>query len=285
MSIRDIFVPLFQHIDFEPQFDAAARLASSLNAQVNVVFTRPDAIIAAASVPDMLVAAGIVVEAIEQEGKIAEDSAMVQFEQWRVANGLVGATKTQASSHVGATWHERIGSAAKTVVDIGRVSDLIIIGRPDPYEVVTEEIFTAAIYSTGQPTMIVPDRLTGDPLDHVVIAWNGSLEAARAVDGAMPMLRIAKRVSIFTVPDNPKYLTHDLGLIEHLSHHGIHAECLHPMSRSNDIGKLLIETAADARASMIVMGAYTHHRVREAFLGGVTHQVLKSAEIPVVMMH
>jgi nucleotide-binding universal stress UspA family protein len=285
MTIRDIFVPLFQHVDGAPQLDAAARLASSLNAQINVVFTRPDAIIAAAAVPDMLVAAGVVVDAIEQEGKLAEGSAMTQFKQWRIANGLVGATKTEASSHVGATWHERVGRVTKTITDVGRVSDLIVIGRPDPSEAATEEMFTAAIYSTGQPTMIVPDRTTSDPLDHVVIAWNGSLEAARAVDGAMPMLRIAKRVSIFTVPENPEKLTHQLGLIEHLSHHDIHAEYLPLGSSSGDIGKLLLESASNAGATMIVMGAYTHHRVREAFLGGVTHHVLKSAEIPVVMMH
>lgn len=285
MTIRDIFVPLFQHIDFDPQFDATAHLASSLNAHVNVVFTRPDAVMAAASVPDMLVPAGIVMDAVEREGKIAESSAMARFERWRVANGLIGATRTEASSNVDATWHERVGSVAKTIVDIGRVSDLIVIGSPGHYEHVTEEMFTAAIYSTGRPTMIVPDRLVGDPLEHVVIAWNGSLQAARAVAGAMPMLRIAKRVSIFTVPENPKELAHDLGLIDHLSHHGIRADCLHTGSPSGDVGELLLKTATDVSATMIVMGAYTHHRVREAFLGGVTLSILKYAEIPVVMMH
>ena len=62
MSIRDIFVPLAPAIDFDPQLDAAARLASRLNAQVNVVLTRPNTVMTAASLPDMLAAAGIVVD-------------------------------------------------------------------------------------------------------------------------------------------------------------------------------------------------------------------------------
>jgi nucleotide-binding universal stress UspA family protein len=284
MTIRDIFVPLTQAINFDPQFDAAARLAAKLNAQVNIVFTRPNAVMAAAGVPDMPAAAGVFGEAVEHESGLAETSAMTQFERWRTANGLVGATKTQASSHVGAVWHERIGLVTDTIVEIGRVSDLIVIGRPDPYQLVTEEIFTASIYSTSSPTMIVPDRLADDdPLEHVLIAWNGSVEAARAVAGAMPMLEAAKRVSLFSMPQNRK--ANHPGLIAHLERHDIHAEWVHPNSWSSDIGLLLIKAVADEKASMIVMGAYTHHRMREALLGGVTHHVLKYCEVPVVMMH
>jgi len=274
MSIRDIFVPLAPAIDFDPQLDAAARLASRLNAQVNVVFTRPDAVMTAANVPEMLAAAGVVVEVVEHESKLAETSAIIQFEEWRAANSLVGAT-----------WHERIGSITEAIIEVGRVSDLIVIGRSDPYEVVTEEMFTAAIYSTGRPTMIVPDRLVGDPLDHILIAWNGSLEAARAIAGAMPMLEAAGRVSIFTVPENPKALYHHLGLIDYLKHHDVHAEWVEPSFGSSDLGLRLMKTAANEKASMIVMGAYTHHRVREAFLGGVTQHVLKHTDIPILMMH
>jgi len=223
MAIRDIFVPLAPAINFDAQLDVAARLAQALNAHVSVVFTR-EVMMSSASVPEMLIAAGVVVEAIEHETKLAETSAITQFEQWRSANGLTGADQDRTRAHADAIWHERIGSIADTIAGVGKVSDLIIIGKPDPYQNLTDEIFKAAIYSTGCPTVIVPDRLTDDPLAHVLIAWNGSVEAARAVAGAMPMLETAKRVSIFTVPENPKTLYHHIGLIEHLEHHGIHAE-------------------------------------------------------------
>lgn len=283
--MRDIFVPLFQQTDHCPQLDAAARLASRLGAQVNVVLIRSDAVMAAARVPDMLAAAGVILNAIENDDKIARQSALAQFEKWRIANGLTGSVGRDDGIDAGATWHERVGPVARTVTEVGRLSDLIVIAPPDPYAVMTDDVFTAAIYASGRPTLIAPERIVDDPLEHILIAWNGSLQAARAVDGAMPLLKKAARVSIFSVPVLPEELFHDLGLIDHLARHGISAECLRPDMETNDVGTLLLETAAEEDATLIVMGAYTHSRVREAVLGGVTQSVLKHAKIPVLMMH
>jgi len=282
MTIRDIFVPLAPRTHFDAQLDAAARLAQAFDATVNVVFTR-EAMMTTANVPEMLVAAGVVVDAIEHETKLAETSAITQFEQWRIAHGLTGTSQGRPGAD--ATWHERIGAIADTVAEIGRVSDLVIIGKPAPDETVTDEIFKSAIYLTGCPTLLVPNRSTADPLEHVLIAWNGSVEAARAVAGAMPMLKAARRVSIFTVPGNPEALYHHLGLIEHLEHHGVRAGWVEPRSSSSHVGLLLAETASDEKASMIVMGAYTHRRVQQLLLGGVTQHMVKHTEIAVLMMH
>ena len=272
MTIRDVLVPLAPGIEFEPQFDAAAQLAQALDANISIVFTR-DAMVSAASVPEMLVAAGVFVEAIERETELAETSAITRFEQWRAINNLA------------AVWHERTGGVADTIAEVGRASDLVVIGRPDADRTVTDEIFRAAIYSTGHPALIVPDRLTGKLLDHVLIAWNGSVEAARAVAGAMTMLEAANRVSIFAVQETSKALHHHLGLIEHLEHHGVHAECVESGSCSSHIGQQLAATANQEKVTMIVMGAYTHHRVQQVFLGGVTRHMANHAEIPVLMMH
>jgi len=170
MSIRDILVPLAPAIDFDPQLDAAARLARSLNAKINVVFTRPDSVMTAANVPDMLAAAGIVIGAVEKGTKPPETSAIAQFEHWRVANGLTDGSQDQHRPLAGAIWHERIGSVIDTISEVGKVSDLVIIGQPDPCEAVTDEMFKTAIYSTGRPIMIVPAQVTDDPLDHILIA-------------------------------------------------------------------------------------------------------------------
>jgi nucleotide-binding universal stress UspA family protein len=275
MTIRDILVPLGPGIDGDPQLDAAGRLALSLDARVHAIFARPDAVMADASMSDMLAAAGIDVEVLDRKTTSALDSpAAVLFDRWRVANAPVLAT-----------WHDRIGPVVDMTVEAGRLSDLIVIGRPNHHDSITENMFTAAIYSTGRPTVVVPDRLTADPLDHVMVAWNGSLEAARAVAGALPLLEAARRVSIFTVRENPREPDHLAALLAHLASHGIEAERVVPSCRSAEIGPRLLETAAGGGASMIVMGAYTHHRVREAFLGGVTLHVLEHAEIPLVMAH
>lgn len=276
MTIRDIFVPLAADIDSAPQLDAAAQLVQALDARVDVVFIRQEAVIAAAGMSEMLAVAGVIVEAIEHEANLAETSAMTQFEQWRAGNPLPPAS---------AQWHDRLGRVADTIAEIGRVSDLIIIGKPTPDEPATEEMFRAAIYSTGCPTMIIPDRPSGSLLDHMLIAWNGSVEAARAVAGAMPLLKAAKRVSVFTVAENHKALHNHLGLVEHLEHHGVRAAWAEPSGGSGDLGLRLARTASQERATMIVMGAYTHHRVQQVLLGGVTQHMLRHSEIPILMMH
>jgi nucleotide-binding universal stress UspA family protein len=101
----------------------------------------------------------------------------------------------------------------------------------------------------------------------------------------MPLLRQAEKVSIFAPFADSEAMFYKLGLLEHLSWHGIQAEHLDTQKKPADIGKALTDGAATAHATLIVMGAYSHSRIREAVLGGVTRHVLRHADIPVLMMH
>jgi nucleotide-binding universal stress UspA family protein len=285
MTIRDIFVPLFPGVPFAAQLEVTADLALRLKAHADVVFTRPDPVIAAAAVPEMIAATGIVAEAIETEGKQAQSAAYQEFDRWRTAYGLLPSEDETAETGIAATWHERVGTVGATVVQIGLLSDLTVIVKPDRYEIVTEEAFAAAVFETGRPALVTPARVPQCLVNHVVIAWNDTLQAARAVHGAMPLLRLAERVSIFAPSQSTDDLSRNPGLIEHLRRHGVRAERMRTEDRIDDIGKALLEGAVQAHATMIVMGAYSHSRIREAVLGGVTRHVLKHADIPVLMAH
>ena len=103
MTIRDVFVPLFPGIPFESQFEVAADVAVRLKAHMNVVFTRPDPIIAAASIPEMIAAAGVVAEAIETEGKQAQAAAFEAFDRWRTAYGLLPVEDEIPANSIAAT--------------------------------------------------------------------------------------------------------------------------------------------------------------------------------------
>ena len=285
MTIRDVFVPLFPSIPFDAQLEVAADLALQLKTHTNVVFTRPDPVMAAAMVPEMVAAAGVVAESIETDGKRAQAAAFEAFDRWRTAYGLLPAEDELPANSTAAAWHERVGSIAATMIEIGRLCDLAIIPKPDPYEIVTEEAFAASVFDTGRPAIITPVSVRQSIFHHMVIAWNGSLQAARAIDGAMPLLRQAEKVSIFAPSEGKEGLFYRLGLLEHLSWHGIRAECLETGRMPADVGKALTDGATAAHATMIVMGAYSHSRLREAILGGVTRHVIKQADIPVLMMH
>jgi hypothetical protein len=285
MTIRDILVPLFPSVPFAAQLEVAADLALRLRAHVNVVFTRPDPVIAAALVPEMIAAAGVVVEAIEAEAKRAQAAAFETFDRWRTAYGLLPAEGEIPAESIAAAWHERVGSIDATMVEIGRLSDLAIIPKPDQYEFVTEEAFAAGVFETGRPALITPAAVRQSVFHHVIIAWNGSLQAARAIDGAMPILRLAEKVSVFAPSHDNGTMSHTLGLLEHLSWHGIVAHHLETARDITDVGRALTEGATATQATLIVMGAYSHSRIRESVLGGVTRHVLKHADIPVLMMH
>jgi nucleotide-binding universal stress UspA family protein len=283
MAIRNIFIPVFRGAPFRTQLDAALQLCTKDAAHINVVFVRPDAAAIAASIPDMLVAAGISVEHIESEGLAAEAEAKAEFEKWRVANGIKsGLVGTDVSS---ATWRERVGPLEAVVVEVGRLSDLTILARPDVYETDVYRAFDAAVFESGRPALIVPDHLPQKILDHIIVAWNSSLQATRAIAGALPLLRIADQVSVFTAPTHADEAIRDLYLGEQLAWHGIRANYLTPVTENESVGEALLGAAREQQATMLVMGAYTHSRIREMLLGGVTRHILRHADIPALMMH
>ncbi len=283
MTVRDILVPMFPGIQFDAQLDIAAQLARRFGARVDAVFIRPDPATVAAAVPDMLVAAGVVIEAIERDGKVAGAAARAKFETWRAANNLVPPTDNPSAVFATAQLNERIGVVEAEIVAPGRVSDLVVINRPDPSETVTERAFTAAVFETGRPAILVPKEVGPGVLDHVMVAWNGSLESARAVGSALPLLRQAGRVSVFIADRDDLLRTH--GVVEYLAQHGIQPEMLLVNAEGAAVGPALLDRAAINRASMIVMGAYSHSRLRETLLGGVTRHVIRNTAIPVLMIH
>lgn len=285
MTIRDVLVPLFPGVPFDAQLEVAADLALRIKAHTNVVFTRPDPVIAAAMVPEMVAAASVVAEAIEVEGKRAQAAAFEAVDRWRIAYGLLAAEEDVPAGSTAAAWHERVGSIAGTMVEIGRLCDIAILPKPDSYEAVTEEAFAAMVFDTGRPAIVTPRSVPLSLFHHIVVAWNGSLQAARAIDGAMPILRQAEKVSIFAPSEDVEGMSYRLGLLEHLSWHGIAAEYLDTENEPADIGKALLDSTTAAHGTMIVMGAYSHSRIREAVLGGVTRHVLRHADVPVLMMH
>jgi nucleotide-binding universal stress UspA family protein len=119
----------------------------------------------------------------------------------------------------------------------------------------------------------------------VLVAWNGSLEASRAVLGAIPLLHQSDRVSIFSAPQYRSEGTDPADLAESLQWHGIRARLIPGPREESSTGAALISAAVEQQATMIVMGAYTHNRLRQSFLGGVTKHLLAHAPVPLLMSH
>jgi nucleotide-binding universal stress UspA family protein len=172
-----------------------------------------------------------------------------------------------------------------------RFSDLVVLPRPygegRGYD--CEAIVEAAMFDGDVPVLIQPDgKDFPEDVKTVLVAWNESTEALRAVRAALPFLQQAESVNIAIV-DPPQHGPErsDPGgaLSQWLNRHGVRAEVSVLSKTMPRVCDVLTRHARDISADMIVMGAYGHSRFRESILGGATRSMLEVAEVPVLMAH
>jgi nucleotide-binding universal stress UspA family protein len=174
-----------------------------------------------------------------------------------------------------------------------RYVDLTILGQLDPDRGETEMIRPRpeqVTLASGRPILVVPYAGHFEAVGRrVLIGWNATREAARAVNDAMPLLAAAEAVTVLTIdpregPDGHGELPGaDISL--HLARHGVKAEIERTVSADLPVGDVLLSRAADLGADLLVMGAYGHSRARELLLGGATRSLLRSMTVPVLMSH
>ena len=220
--IRTILVPLATELPNEALLDAALIAAKRLDAHIRALFIQPDPGAAFAYVPDVILATGVSREVIEREMLEMAAAEKDHFTAWRNRNNLPEAGGVRVDSCF-ATWSEHSGEIEALAARFGRLSDLIVVQRPRPGSIHAQLCFDAAVFESGRPTLVVSDKSPLDMTDHVIIAWNGSLQASRAVLGAMPLLHLANRVSIFAAPQYDEEGVDPADLAESLSWHGVRA--------------------------------------------------------------
>ena len=174
-----------------------------------------------------------------------------------------------------------------------RYVDLTILGQLDPDHVEAELIRPRpehVTFASGRPILVVPYAGHFETVGRrVLIGWNATREATRAVNDAMPLLAEADVVTVLTIdaregPDAHGELPGaDISL--HLARHGVKATVERTVSAGIPAGDVLLSRAADLGADLLVIGAYGHSRVRELLLGGATRSILQSMTLPVLMSH
>jgi nucleotide-binding universal stress UspA family protein len=185
----------------------------------------------------------------------------------------------------------QLADIGRHVAARARFSDLVVL--PQPYGenkgIELEPVIEGALFDGQVPVLVVPDTLDPAPNpQRVVIGWNESSEAMRAIRAALPLLKRAERVQVVVI-DPPRHGPNrsDPGgmLSEFLSRHGIKTEIdvlAKTMPRVSDV---MMRHVADTDADLVVMGAYGHSRFREAILGGATRNMLEQVGVSVFMAH
>ena len=288
--MRSILVPIVPGLDFEVQLEAALGIARRVEGHINAVYLQLDISGVLASLPPPL-AGPLSLKELGRHAEAAEHEARSTFEAWRTKNGLIAERPDNALSGTSAHWSEQAGPMEIVLLQRGRLSDLTVLNFPGDFHTPTQRLFDTAVFDTGRPVLLVPKSAPGDLLGHVIIAWNGSLEATRAVAAALPLLRAAKQVSVFRAPwRSEDFLGNDdlvgeLSLTAYLAWHGVRAPTLGLGKQDSSVPLGLLRIAAEQSATMIVMGAYARGRIRNILLGTATREVLQSASLPVLMAH
>ncbi len=188
---------------------------------------------------------------------------------------FAAATRRAGVSAEPLTLSASLAGAGEQFGRIARRFDLAIVGQAEPETGAVEDIIAeTTLFESGRPVIVVPYiQKTPLKLDSVMVCWDGSRQAARAIADAMPLLAKAGRVEIVIVTNErgkqDEIEGADMG--QHLARHGLKVE-VHRVSRGDiDVADALLSHAADTGADFIVMGGYGHSRLREFVLGGVTH--------------
>ena len=182
-----------------------------------------------------------------------------------------------------------VASAPDVFAKIARRFDLAIMGQSEPDTPALERLLVeAALFDSGRPVLIVPYiQRSGLTLERVMVCWDGSRSAARAVADAMPLLVRAKATEVLTVASEPAKSDEMPGanIAHHLARHGVKVEVDSIVTVETDVASTILSHAADISADVLVMGGYGHSRLREFVLRGVTRGVLGSMTLPTLMSH
>lgn len=187
-------------------------------------------------------------------------------------------------------WRAAERESVTMVLREAREAGLVVAGQYDAENVegpVARQLLESLLLETGRPTLVVPCAGSFPTVGtRVIVAWNGSREATRALHDALPLMAGAQ-ARILCAQTAAKEARADATPVGHaarvLERHGVAVDIEHgPGGADLTIGELILSRAADFNADLIVMGAYGHGRMRELVLGGVTRTLLNSMTVPVL---
>lgn len=275
MDIKDILLILTGDQPNEARTAVATRLAREHTAKLTAVclYRTPEPPLA----EDFAIGAEAVASVIERESvRVAQLLAPVEAAFIKVARGLKPPAR----------WLEPVADEAPEASMLrARIADLVVMGRPvrDPHASV--RLAEVLALGGGAPLLVIPEGAAPPTaFDRVVLAWNGSREAKRALDDGLPFLQRAAAVEVVIV-DEPHRLAAELqvdGLLDHLALHGVTGRLARVESGSSPVAETLVQHCADIGADLMIMGAYGRSRAAETILGGVTRTLFAHPPLPLL---
>jgi nucleotide-binding universal stress UspA family protein len=274
MAIRDILL----HIDTSEAGAGVDEFALSLAEQTGACIVAAGLAVQylPSSAMDDGAGYGYLIEIAER----AKGEALAAYERLKAAAPAGVSTDYVSIETVAQLAREKFG-------ELGRHFDLSIVGQDSPEGGDDGLMIEGALFGSGRPVFVVPAGRRGPAkLRSAMVCWDGGLPATRALAGAMPLLRLAKRIEIVEVAKSglPADELPGFNIARHFARHGLDVT-LTKLPTAKDAGEALLAHAENTDADYLVMGAYGHWRLREFVLGGATRSALAHMRRPVLMAH
>lgn len=290
MAIRKILLPLAGVASARAALGTALILGQRWGAHVHALHVRTDTRDVAPLAGEGLSGAMIeeMMASAEKESNTEARALGALFEAETSARNIaVGAPVRAADGAVGAAsarFSSVIGREEELVAGEARLSDLTVVPHPkSAEEVASADALHAVLFDSGRAALIAPVDVPESVGQRIAIAWNGTSESASAVASVVPWLEEAGEVRIFHSPDYQRQGPDARQLASFLELHGITAEITEFRAVDRSAGAGLLAAVREYNADMLAMGAYSHSRLRQLILGGVTRHVLEHARIAVLM--
>lgn len=288
--IRTILVPVMANGTDDAAFWTALATARLFGAHLEFLLVQGDPVAAlvAASAGDLgtgWVSPALIAD-LEREEAERVARARIFCKNFCEREQIPVAATAPGPHGISAAWREEKGDAAWQVMRRARFSDLLIVSPERGEQGLGVDAIATAMVGSGRPVLLAPPQRPASLTRTIVIAWKETPEAARAVAAAMPFLVKADRVIVLSIGESDAETTESAEkLAEQLRWHrlDVEARCLAPADSSAP--QTLVRAAQDAKADLIVMGGYSHNRVRELIFGGFTRHVLEGIDLPVLLCH
>lgn len=275
MSYRDVLVHMKSYESWSQHIDVAGRVSLAFGARLNALFTLRD-------IATLKLVLGVDAPAIKERQNRDADAiqkAETVYREFLRRTGIAG------------DWKIGEGAASELLTWASRFHDLIVVEQTDNVaDEIGFDVAEQCALASGRPTLVVPFRGQFPTVGRrIVVAWNGSREAARAVNGAMPFLETAERVDLLlgrgkeTFGSITRYP--DLKITDYVRHHSAKVEARRFDPADAEAGAAILQEAKKSGADLLVMGAYGRSWFSEWILGGATRHVLREMQLPVLMAH
>ena len=285
MPIRRILLPLTGTAAGEAALTTALMAARLWGAHLTALHVRVDSRDVAPLAGEGLSGAMIeeMMSATEKESSDRSDAVRAMFDRFVVQHG-VEVAEPHAGQGATANFASVTGREEDLVAQLARLTDLTVVPHPESGDdVSSSDALHAVLFDSGRPVLIAPRVPLPTLGKRICIAWNGTAESAAAVQAAIPWMQRADAVQILSADEYQRRGPGAPELSSYLALHGIKVAAVQFRPVEKAVGRGLLEGARSFGADFLAMGAYSHSRLRQLILGGVTRHVLENATLPVLM--